>query len=288
MHPCLYDDHTRTNYNLRDRLKCDKKLLFDHSSSSAQSSTDLSGGTENRTLCPHTEDSFEKRTPDSSDAHSSLDRRPTVRVPLGSDHQAEIPEWTGVTSESNSKWLGNQIWPLATVNNILLIERDPIGKGRQDSCGCAVPGSVECVRFHISEKRAKVALELGAVFYDWNFNMVGEDFRLLWKEEEEKKFEDAVRSNPSSSETYFWDNIFRAFPTKSRADLVNYYYNVFILRRRAYQNRHTPDKIDSDDDDECGPLRSVFGHQTQNSGQQTQNVRSSILLTPKKRQTKRK
>ncbi|TKY63936.1 AT-rich interactive domain-containing protein 1 [Spatholobus suberectus] len=288
MHPCLYDDHLGTNYNLRERLKRDKKLLFGKPTA-VRSSSDSSVGTEDGTPSPHTEDRTEKRLLDSSDANSGLDRCATVRIPLGANHQAEILEWTGVTSESDSKWLGTRIWPSATVNTRLLIERDPIGKGRQDSCGCSVPGSVECVRFHIAEKRAKVKLELGAAFYDWNFDKVGEDVRHLWTEEEQKKFEDVVRSNPPSPETYFWDHIFRAFPKKSRSDLVSYYFNVFILQRRGYQNRHTPDNIDSDDDDEeSGPLRNVFGHHAQNSGQQTQNSRGSILLTPKKPQTKGK
>ncbi|KAL2625615.1 hypothetical protein AAZX31_07G066400 [Glycine max] len=274
MHPCLYEDHLGTNYNLRDRLKRDKKILVGQSTPSARSSSDSSVGAENRTPSPHTEDP--------SDANSGLDRCATVRIPLGANHQAEIPEWTGVISEGYSKFSGTPIWPLATANTRLLIERDPIGKGRQDSCGCPVPGSVECVRFHITEKRAKVHLELGAVFYDWNFDQVGEDVKLLWMEEEEKKFKDVIRSNPPSPETYFWDHIFRAFPTKSRADLVSYYFNVFILERRGYQNRHTPNNINSDDeDDEAGPLRNVFGQQTQNS-------RGSILLTPKKSQTKKK
>ncbi|CAJ1950161.1 unnamed protein product [Sphenostylis stenocarpa] len=280
MHPCLYEDQVGTNYNLRDRLKCDKKLLF--GKSTVRSSSDSSVGTENRASSPHTEDQSEKRSQDSPDANSGLDRCGTVRIPLGPNHQAEIREWTGMTSESDSKWLGTRIWPRATVNT-RLIERDPIGKGRQDSCGCSEQGSVECVRFHISEKRAKVQLELGTAFYDWNFDKVGEDVRLMWTKEDEKKFEDVVRSNPPSPETYVWDYIFRAFPDKSRADLVSYYFNVFILRRRGYQNRHTPDNIDSDDnDDEAGPLRNVFGHQIQNSGHQMQSSRGSILLTPKK------
>ncbi|QCE02725.1 hypothetical protein DEO72_LG8g740 [Vigna unguiculata] len=273
MHPCLYEDQVVTNYNLRDRLKCDKKLQ------SLRSSSDSSLGTENRTPSSHTEGQSELL--DSSDANSGLDKCSTVRIPLGTNHQAELPEWTGVTSESDSKWLGTRIWPQQIVNTGL-IERDPIGKGRQGSCGCSEEGSIECVRFHISEKRAKVQLELGDAFYDWDFDRVGEDVRLMWTKEEEKKFEDVVRSNPPSLEKYYWDYIFRAFPDKSRADLVSYYFNVFMLQRRGYQNRHTPDDIDSDDnDDEAGPLRNVFGHQMQSS-------RGSILLTPKKSHKKGK
>ncbi|KAK7382074.1 hypothetical protein VNO80_00760 [Phaseolus coccineus] len=285
MHPCLYEDQVGTNYNLRDRLKRDKKLLFGKYTS-VRSSSDSSLETENRTPSPRTEGQSELF--DSSDAHSGLDKCATVRIPLGANHQAEIPEWTGVTFESDSKWLGTRIWPQEAVNT-RLIERDPIGKGRQGSCGCSEEGSVECVRFHISEKRAKVQLELGKAFFDWNFDRVGEDVRLMWTKEEEKKFEDVVQANPPSPEKYFWDYIFRAFPDKSREDLVSYYFNVFMLQRRGYQNRHTPDDIDSDDnDDEAGPLRNVFGHQIKNSGHQMQSSRGSILLTPKKSHKKGK
>jgi len=47
------------------------------------------------------------------------------------------------------------------------------GKGRQDSCSCQVQGSVEYVRFHIADKRAKLKLKLGAAFYQWNLDKVG-------------------------------------------------------------------------------------------------------------------
>ncbi|XP_061341308.1 AT-rich interactive domain-containing protein 1-like isoform X2 [Gastrolobium bilobum] len=283
MHPSLYDDHLGATYNLRERSKCDKKTLFPKPTSAVRSSSESSVGTGvdfNRTPSPHTEDRAEKQFLHSSDVHSGLDGCVRVIIPLGPNHQAEVPEWTGMTSESDSKWLGTQIWPTDKVNSRFLIERDPMGKGRQDSCGCSVPGSVECIRFHISEKRSKVKLELGLAFFQWNFDKSGEDVAKLWKDEDEKKFKEVVQSNPPSSESYFWDHIFPSFPHKSREDLVSYYFNVFLLHRRGYQNRHTPDNVDSDDDgSECGPLRNVFGHQTQKS-------RSSILLTPKKPQTK--
>lgn len=288
MHPCMYDDHTGAAYNLRERLKCDKRLLFGKPTSAVRSSSDSSVGSGglDRTPSPHTGDRTEKELLD------GVNGCPSVRIPLGPCHQAEVPEWTGMTSESDSKWLGTQIWPVEKVNSRLVIERDPIGKGRQNHCGCSVPGSVDCVRFHIVEKRAKVKRELGAAFYQWNFDKVGEEVRRLWTEEEEKRFKDVVASNSlklmdvvasnsPSPEGYFWDHIFRSFPKKSRADLVSYYFNVFLLQRRAYQNRHTPKNIDSDDDESEDGLRTVFGHQTQKS-------RTSILLTPKKPQTKRR
>lgn len=273
MHPSMYDDHLGATYNLRERLKCDKKLLFGKSASDSCLETT---GILERTSGSHTENSGEKQLLDSSTPTSGLDKCDTVPIPLGPKHQATVPEWSGRTSESDPKWLGTKTWPSNKVNHRLLIERDPIGKGRQDLCGCQVPDSVECVRFHIAEKRAKVKLELGVAFFQWNFDKMGEEVRQSWTVEEENKFKDVVRSNPPSLERYYWDHIFKSFPKKTREDLVSYYFNVFLLQRRGHQNRHTPDEIDSDDDEsEFGPLRNVFG-------QQAQKPSSSILLTPKK------
>ncbi|TKY65421.1 AT-rich interactive domain-containing protein 1 [Spatholobus suberectus] len=279
MHPSMYDDRNGAMYNLRQRLKCDKGLVLGKSKSDEVSSAS-SGGTHGgleRTPSPHADNRSEKRLLDSCTARSSLDKCARVHIPVGPNHQAEVPEWTGMTYESDSKWLGTRIWPPKTVNSKkLFFERDPIGKGRQDSCGCQVLGSVECVRFHIAKKRSKVKLELGEAFYQWNLHKVGEEVRGSWKEQEEKKFQDVVKSNPASLDKCYWDHLFKTFPMKSREDLVSYYFNVFLLQRRAYQNRHTPDNIDSDDDEsEFTPLRKVFGHQTQTS-------RGFTLLSPKK------
>nr|KYP64227.1 hypothetical protein KK1_018818 [Cajanus cajan] len=275
MHPSMYDDRVGAVYSLRQRLKCDKRHLSGNSKSDGVSSAS-SGGSE-KTPSPHVEDCPEKHLLDSCTARSSRDKCVRVHIPVGPNHQAKVPKWTDMSYESDSKWLGTQIWPLEKVNSkLLLVERDPIGKGRQDSCGCQVQGSVECVRFHIAKKRSKVKLELGEAFYLWNLHKVGEEVRGSWTEQEEKKFIDVVKSNPASLDKCFWDHLFKTFPMKSREDLVSYYFNVFLLQRRAYQNRHTPDNIDSDDDEsEFTPLRKVFGHQTQKS-------RSFTLLSPKK------
>ncbi|XP_027352066.1 AT-rich interactive domain-containing protein 1 [Abrus precatorius] len=281
MHPSMYDDRLRVTYNLRQRLKRDKRPLLGKSTSdgiSSDSSERTLGGLE-RTPSPRTEDGAEKQLLDSSTSRLSLDRYARVQVPVGPNHQAEVPEWTGMTCESDSKWLGTQIWPPETVNSKLLFERDPIGKGREDSCGCHVQGSVECVRFHIAQERSKVKLELGEAFYQWNLHKAGEEVRRLWTVQEEKKFKDVVKSNPPSLDRCFWDHLFKTFPMKSREDLVSYYFNVFLLQRRGYQNRHTPDNINSDDDEsEFTPLRKVFGHKS----------RSFTLLSPKKPLTKGK
>lgn len=262
MHPSMYDDNLGVNYNLRQRIKRDNGVLVGKSASILQRTPDSEA---------------KEKLLDSCVPESILDAPPTVNIPLGPNHQAEVPEWTGTTHKSDSKWLGTQIWPLQIVKSKLL-EGDPVGKGRQDSCRCQVQGSVECVRFHIAEKSAKLKLEIGVAFYQWNLDKAGEEVRRCWTPQEEKKFKDVVKSNPASLDRCFWDDIFTTFPKKSRESLVSYYFNVFLLQRRGYQNRHTPDNIDSDDEEsEFTPLKGAFGHQTDKSN-------SFTLLSPKKPQ----
>ncbi|KAE7999478.1 hypothetical protein FH972_003902 [Carpinus fangiana] len=217
-------------------------------------------------------------TADSSTADSVLDKYPPSRIPWGPRFEAEVPEWTGVASESDPKWLGTRVWPLENVERRSLIERDPIGKGRQDSCGCQVRGSIECARFHIAEKRLRVKLELGRAFYQWKFDKMGEEVRVSWTEEEEKKFKAILLSNPQSLQKCFWDQIFKFSPTKSSADLVSYYFNVFLMQRRGCQNRLTPNNIDSDDELGSGLVTNGIGHEADKSP-------SSIFYSPKKPHT---
>ncbi|KAK7274390.1 hypothetical protein RIF29_15475 [Crotalaria pallida] len=279
MHPFMYDDQTGGSYNLRERLRCDKRLLLAKGTAAARSSSGSSGGSRDldRTPSPESADDAEKEKREAYEA--GIYGCSEVEIPIGPGHQAEIPEWTGITSESDSKWLGTQIWPSRKANSRFLIERDPIGKGRQDCCGCPVPGSVDCVKFHIAEKKSKVKLELGEAFNLWNFDKIGEEVKFSWTKEEERRFKDVVEPNPPQVGYYFWEHLFRAFPRKSRADLVSYYFNVFLLQRRAHQNRHTPEDIDSDDDYVEDGLKTIFGQQTQ---------KSCSILTPKKPARKRR
>ncbi|CAJ1820090.1 unnamed protein product [Sphenostylis stenocarpa] len=281
MHPSMYDDRSGTMYNFRQRLRCDKRILWGKSTSDGVSSSSSRGRTHRgllRTQNIRAEDrAAVKNLLESGITLSSVDKCARVHIPVGPNHQAEVPKWTGMTCESDSKWLGTKIWPPKfEISKWRIVERDPIGKGRQDSCGCRIQGSVECVRFHVAEKRCKVKMELGEAFYQWNLDKVGEEVRSSWTEQDEKKFKDVVKSNPASLDKRFWDHLFKTFSKKSREDLVSYYFNVFLLQRRAYQNRHTPDNIDSDDDEsEFTPLRKVFGHQASKS-------HSITLLSPKK------
>ncbi|KAK1418675.1 hypothetical protein QVD17_27821 [Tagetes erecta] len=194
------------------------------------------------------------------------------RTPLGRHFQAKVPEGTEQTYEPDTKWLGTPIWPLPkTEFRSSLIELERVGKGRQDSCGCQFPGSVECIRFHISEKRNRVKLELGSAFYRWKFDDMGESVGLCWTAKEEQMFEEIIKSNPPSAGITFWDDLTSHFKYKTKTVLVSYYFNVYLNRRRAHQNRSDPSNIDSDDDE----LEKI-GNMTNN------NDPGSIFCSPKK------
>ncbi|KAA8520653.1 hypothetical protein F0562_014909 [Nyssa sinensis] len=270
MHPSMYDDPTGS-----EKLRHSQRLLSVKECRSlpslkkcrARACSESSSGTQSD-LEDHLDKQSDPLTADSVIGLFMEDYK-RKRIPVGPLFQAKVPEWTGETYESDSKWSGTQVWPLKDgEHNKYLIERDRIGKGRQDSCGCQFSGSVECVRFHVAEKRMRVKLELGSAFNRWKFDKMGEEVALAWRKEEEKKFQAIVRSNPASMDKCFWDEICKSFPSKNREDLVSYYYNVFLLHHRGYQNRSTSSNIDSDDDE------TELGSSTKSPG--------SILCTPKK------
>ena len=278
MHPSMYSDQLGSAYNLRERLKSRKKLLNDRSPSQGEAGSESSPATSDleRSMSGSEDQNDKLGTTSSCGAESLIDRYSPSRIPTGPAYQAEVPEWTSETSESDPKWLGKRVWPLDKFEQKFLLERDPIGKGRQTSCGCQEAASVECVRFHVAEKRLRVKRELASAFYLWRFDKMGEDVKMFWTADEEKKFKDIVISNPPSLVMSFWDQISKAFRRKSRADLVSYYYNVFILCRRAHQNRFAPSNIDSDDE-ELEPASTM---------KETSETKKSILLTPNKQHRK--
>lgn len=183
------------------------------------------------------------------------------QVSIGPLFQAGVPEWTGLPLKSDSKWLGSKMWPPEDGRNKSIAESDPVMMGRQHKCYCQFPYSVECVRFHIAEKRYKLKRELGLLFYHWRFDRMGEEVSLSWTREEEKRFKDA-KSAHAAVRNKFWNNASRFLPTKTWEKLVSYYFNVFLLQRRSYQNRVTPNDINSDDDEKgCGLVGDSFGCQ---------------------------
>lgn len=201
-----------------------------------------------------------------------------IQVPIGPLFQAEVSEWTGVASKSDAKWLGTLIWPLEKKENRFLIERDPIGKGRQDSCGCEIRNSLQCVKFHVIEKRLKVKVELGSAFNQWKFNKMGEEVAFCWNEKEKDMFSSIVKSNPPLGKC-FWDEIYKHFHDKSREELVCYYFNVFLLQHRAYQNRIAPNSITCDEEE------VVLGPESIGKGIGTKSY-TSILIPLRKSQKK--
>ncbi|XP_059312620.1 uncharacterized protein LOC132063893 isoform X2 [Lycium ferocissimum] len=253
MHPSMYDDNSGS-----ERLRCSQRVL------SAKESLKNSGS------------HIDGPTDSSAESGVWWNRRRKKIASIGSEFQADIPEWKSDIYEPDSKWLGTQIWPLdKNEQSRMLIERDPVGKGREDTCGCQYPGSYDCIRFHFYEKTRKLKLELGSAFYDWKFNYMGEKVALSWTTKDEQKFHDIVKSSPLSEDESFsyWPELFKCFPHKSRESLVSYYFNVFLLRRIGQQSRMNASDIDSDDDESgYGPRSICFGR----------DPKLSILCSPKK------
>ncbi|ONK72368.1 uncharacterized protein A4U43_C04F18690 [Asparagus officinalis] len=180
------------------------------------------------------------------------------------DREAKVPpsidkSCSASYTSDDLKWLGTPIWPPEGQTSSLF-KQDSIGKGRKDCFKCERPGSIECVRFHVAEKRVQLKRELGSAFNSWRFDHMGEEISLSWTEEEAEKFKTVVSLNRHSEQ--LWDELRLAFPLKGRKKLVSYYYNVFVLARRSYQNRMTPEDIDSDDEEaEFGFLSVPFGQE---------------------------
>ncbi|KAK4716717.1 hypothetical protein R3W88_015055 [Solanum pinnatisectum] len=254
MHPSMYDENSGSGrlrcsqrvLSAKDHLKKRRALQFSASPSSSHNDEDQAD------------------VPTGSSAESAIGfwwKQRRKRIPVGPQFQADIPESIEEIYESDSKWLGTGIWPLGKRGKKrTLVDRGPIGKGRQDICSCNTRGSYDCVKFHISEKRRKLKIDLGSAYSEWKFDSMGEEVSLSWSREEEHKFQDIVKSNPLSEEKSFWNEVFKFFPNKSRESLVSYYFNVFLLRRRGNQNRTNAGNIDSDDDEsEYGPRFDCFG-----------------------------
>lgn len=174
-------------------------------------------------------------------------------VSVGRHFQARVDEWSVSGLDSDAKWLGTCIWPLENEDAL----DDTIGKGRQDCCSCdiLIAGSVECIRFHIAEKRMELKRGLGDVFFHWRFNQMGEEVSLRWTEREEKRFKELMISDSER----FWENAAKCFRGKKRVQLVSYYFNVFLINRKRYQNRVTPRHVDSDDEGAFGSVGNSFG-----------------------------
>lgn len=188
------------------------------------------------------------------------------KVSIGPEYQAEIPPWRPEVCISNPdssdlmsseachdddiphRLLGNCVWPLAGSNSEL--QDHYVGQGKSTDCECPDQNSIRCVKEHIEAEQEKLKLKLGKAFSLLGFDDMGENVSEKWTRQEEETFWDIVSMNPMSSNKNFWNYLSVAFPSRSKEELVSYYFNVFILRRRALQNRIDPENIDSDDDEE--------------------------------------
>lgn len=221
------------------------------------------------------------------DAHLAFDSSPRKPVPIGPNHQAVIPVWKGRVNKASElgKYNSNDspyshLGSFHAVNDneerlmgtsVLSLNDSSFyssmgnkgGEGRTE-CNCLDQGSIRCVRQHVREAREDMRKTLGEQnFVNLGFCDMGEDVALRWTEEEEFLFHELVYSNPASLGRNFWKHLSATFHSRTNKEIVSYYFNVFMLRRRAAQNRARFLDIDSDDD-EC-PTRNAKGFGIENS-----------------------
>ncbi|KAJ9549868.1 hypothetical protein OSB04_022411 [Centaurea solstitialis] len=280
MHPSMYDDDKVPIHLSSKRIRCSQRISSAKSCScpgcmSCSSSRNKRHKPDaKKTILPP------KSTEIEDDTCEELE---TVSVTVG----AEVPKWTGVISESDPKWLGTRMWPPPD-DNCQKPEKGlvVIGKGRKGSCRCPVRGSADCVRLHIAKNRRRVKRRLGPLFYKWKFNRMGEEASSVsWSVEEESEFKNLVikarqeLTDRSKSRheimSNFWRRASECIPCKTKDVLVSYYFNVFVLRRRGYQNRIMPESIDSDDDEhEVGPVGDGSGCEKIDASRSATNLES--------------
>lgn len=185
---------------------------------------------------------------------------PRKRVPIGPTFQADIPDWTDPTNKedvsdendelNNSRWLGTQTWPIEGCDR--QSRKELIGKRKAYSCNCTVRGSVECVKFHVNMARLHLKSDLGSAFFSLGFADMGEEVSRSWTQEEQMKFDDLVRQNPSSEGKGFWEPALEYFTSKRKQDIVSFYFNVFLLRWMSIRTRLGDQIVDSSDDESLG------------------------------------
>uniref|UniRef100_A0A1J3G3Z1 AT-rich interactive domain-containing protein 2 n=1 Tax=Noccaea caerulescens TaxID=107243 RepID=A0A1J3G3Z1_NOCCA len=172
-------------------------------------------------------------------------RSPPVKpVPIGSDHQADIPECVKdqVPEQDEDQVMGKCVIPMPDCET-------EVGKGRKE-CVCMDKGSIRCVQQHIMESREDLYESIGyETCLKLGLGEMGEEVAGKLSEDEEDRFHEIVYSNPVSMDLDFWEQLKHAFPSRTMKEIVSYYFNVFVLRRRAVQNRSKSLDIDSDDDE---------------------------------------
>lgn len=158
---------------------------------------------------------------------------------LGSDH---------ISDSFGAKRMANCIIPMPDPE-LSVYSSVKFGEGRQD-CLCPDQGSFRCVRQHVKEARERLRETIGhEKFVKLGFYDMGEEVSRKWTEEEEQIFHEVVYSTPGLRGKNFWEDLSVVFLNRRKKEIVSYYFNVFMLRRRAVQNRSRFLDIDSDDDE---------------------------------------
>ncbi|XP_010477844.1 PREDICTED: uncharacterized protein LOC104756885 [Camelina sativa] len=194
-----------------------------------------------------------------------MDQPARKQVPVGPGFQAEIPEWEGsqtgcieptgmsvqnhiIERADGQKLCGTCVVPMPALNTSAHMD-DIVGKGRK-FCVCQDRGSVRCVCQHIQEAREELVKTFGIErFKDLGLCDMGEEVAWNWSDEDAQLFHEVVYSNPVTSGRNFWKHLEAAFCSRTQKEIVSFYFNVFVLRRRAIQNRTFILDIDSDDDE---------------------------------------
>ncbi|CAN4101023.1 unnamed protein product [Withania somnifera] len=171
-------------------------------------------------------------------------------IPVGPRFQADVPDWANSQKvemvrkykeeESDAlKWLGTPVWP--TEDNLENKEANEelIGKGRNGHCRCVYPGSVECVRSHVKEERMKLETELETAFSAWKIDEMGEEVSKS----------SLVKGNQMSKGKSFLKPAVACLRSKTRQNIVSYYFNVHVPQRISKQTRLNREIIDTDDEE---------------------------------------
>ncbi|KAK9060107.1 hypothetical protein SSX86_020811 [Deinandra increscens subsp. villosa] len=204
-------------------------------------------------------DFFESNIPRRSLVHyddtysSLLNCSPRKEVPIGPEHQAIVPEFH---SDSARYYISQNGREKILMGVSVISNQEDESVIAQTDCKCMDNGSIRCVQQHVNEARLNLKESIGPEkFINLGFNSMGEEEVACNWAEDEQHFQDIVYSNPVSHGKKFWEVLSVEFPTRSKKELVSYYFNVFIYRRRAIQNRSQLLAIDSDDDEWWGTRR---------------------------------
>ncbi|KAL8196448.1 hypothetical protein R6Q57_024743 [Mikania cordata] len=176
---------------------------------------------------------------------SLLNRSPRKEIPIGPNHQADVPEFDPEMAKKYheagemERFLG--VCVISTHHSILNSSSDS-----QIDCRCSDHGSVRCVQLHVKEARLNLKEHYGdEKFVDLGMLDMGEEVASRWGEEE---------------------NFFMKLCTQTPVLLAgcsgkNYLLHFLVEQRknsRAVQNRSHYLDIDSDDDEWRGSYGGSF------------------------------